>query len=516
MDRWTSKPIACQGGLMLHLDSLTQGTQFPGSARTLQNYERSQEGGYRKINGFTKYDSNAVTGGTNNPVLGVKVFNGGVLACRKNSGGTDNIVYFSSGSGWTAVSSTTRGGSPTKARFIEYSITEPVAIMCDGVNPAWKYNGTTETTLNGSGAPSDPKFAALFRNRLALSGYGDGSKLTISAPNDDTDYTGGGGAAEINVGDTVTGLGTFRDDLIIFCRTSIKKLTGSTSSDFAIAEVVKSIGCISHDTIKELGGDLVYLATDGIRSYAATERNEDVELGIISQAIQPIIRPLLSQSFDEDKYASCVIRRKSQYRLFVNDTNTTEADAEGYLGYFTDTPLTPLGQYEWSLMRGIRPYCSDSEYGTDNDELSVIGHPTNGYVYQLESGNTFDGTIIEAIYRSPDLTFDDATLRKVFFKADIFTQVEGDTDFDMQLILDRDVSGAIQPSPININRSGSIAVYGSATYGTSIYGEFESPLFKRNLIGSGFFGAFQFTSTTGDAPFRIDSFQIQFSVKGRR
>jgi hypothetical protein len=42
------------------MSPLQQGINMPGSARTLRNFEPSVEGGYRRIEGFDKYDSNII------------------------------------------------------------------------------------------------------------------------------------------------------------------------------------------------------------------------------------------------------------------------------------------------------------------------------------------------------------------------------------------------------------------------------------------------------------------------
>lgn len=513
-DRWESLPIQCKGGLILDTDALTQGTTMPGSAKILQNFEPAIEGGYRRLTGFSKYDSAAVPGTSNEPVTGVKVAFAGVFATRKLL--TDNAIYYSTGSGWgSPLNGTARTGTVNKARFISYSITKPVIVQVDGNNYAWKWDGASETLLNGAGAPSNPKYAAMVLNRLALSGYGDGSKLTLSAPNNDADYAAANGAAEINVGDTVVGLKTFRETLYLFCRRGIKKLVGTSLSDFQIVNVSESIGCLSGDTITEVGGDLVFLSPSGFRSLAGTEKVDDIELGSLSTPIQPLIRTTISSNFSENVYSSLTIRNKNQYRCFLNNPNSTTTDNIGFLARVTDTPLQPHGIYEWAVLRGIKPYCADSDL-ISNQEIAVIGHPTSGYVHKLETGNTFDGTNIEAIYRSPDITFEDATIRKVFQKINIYTQVEGNFEVLLNLKLDGENTAVLQPNGQILNQTGAAALYGTAVYGTDTYGEFTYPVFYRNLVGSGFTGAFLFSCANDKAPFRIDSFQVQYSVKGRR
>ena len=53
-------PIEFRGGLITNMSPLQQGINSPGSARTLRNFEPSVEGGYRRIEGFNKYDSNII------------------------------------------------------------------------------------------------------------------------------------------------------------------------------------------------------------------------------------------------------------------------------------------------------------------------------------------------------------------------------------------------------------------------------------------------------------------------
>jgi hypothetical protein len=512
------------GGLVLNVDTLGQGTMMPGSARKLQNFEPAIAGGYRRINGYEKFDTDVVPGDTDEPVLGVKVGLGGVFAVRKT--GTDNAIYFSTGGGWSGpLNGTARTGSVTKARGLSYSIVEPTVLFTDGFNYAWKYNGTTETVINGVGAPADPKYAAIFRDRLVLSGYSSNvSAISISGPGSDTDFTGGGGAIEINVGDEVTGIYTFRDTLYIFCKNSLHSLSGTSATNFAIQDVAASIGCVSQDTIREIGGDVIYLSYDGFRSLAATIRVGDIELGLVSGNIQPLVTQVLDAALGEDAFATITIAKKSQYRLFINDPSVNEEDATGFLAKYdgrapSESPSASDLKFSWATLLGIKPYSADSAF-TNNQEYSVFGHPTSGYVYRLESGSTFDGVNIQAVYRTPDIVFAsdkiDSTIRKVFQKATFYMQVEGDINMNVALRLDREQDDILQPDAVAFEQIGTLPVYGTAVYGTSSYGALETVVFKTNLIGSGFTGAFELSISDDSAPVRIDSFVVQLAAKGKR
>ena len=90
----------------------------------------------------------------------------------------------------------------------------------------------------------------------------------------------GASAGFVDVGDIVTGIKVFRNSLIIFCKNSIYELTNLDSTPI-IKSVTKNIGCISGNSIQEIGGDLIFLAPDGLRTIAGTDRIDDIELGTV-------------------------------------------------------------------------------------------------------------------------------------------------------------------------------------------------------------------------------------------
>lgn len=518
---WESEVVVCKGGLVLNVDALTQGASQQGTAKVLQNYECALEGGYRRINGYTKWDIATVPGDSTTPILGVKVALGGVFAARRVAATPTTDIYFSTGSGWgSRINTANRGGNPNRVRFITYSITKPSIIGTDGVNPAFKYDGTTYTLLNGTGAPTNPKYAEMFNSSIALAGYSvNPQNLIISAPVTDTDFNAADGAIEINVGDVIVGLKNFRNTLYVFCLNRIFKIVTDPTTTYALQQVTDEIGCLSGDTVQEIGGDLLYLAPDGFRSVAGTFNIGDVDLSLQSRNIQPLIRTQVIGDTGISQYSSCPIRKKSQYRCWFYDSSISKANAFGVIGkaeqgqYLSGYNQTFV-QYSWSTLIGIQPYCADS-YVANTGEVAVIGDPSNGLVYQLETGNDFDGTGIVAAYSSPYLTFKDASLRKVIQKASIYTEVEGANSINLNLLFDYKNSGVLQPATNILTVTGAFASYGSAIYGTDLYGGVAFPVFKQNLVGSGFTTSFNFNST-GGAPYRIDSYQIVYGQKGRR
>jgi hypothetical protein len=58
----------------------------------------------------------------------------------------------------------------------------------------------------------------------------------------------------------------FRDSLIIFCEDQIFRLIGSSAADFKIELVTRNIGCTDGFSLQEIGGDILFLAPDGLRT----------------------------------------------------------------------------------------------------------------------------------------------------------------------------------------------------------------------------------------------------------
>ena len=92
--------INCEGGLDL-VSSTALLFRTPGVAQRLNNFESSIHGGYRRINGYTKFGSSTVTGGSNQ-VEGIFAYAKGVIACAGS-----NIYYSTNGNSWTQINKDT-------------------------------------------------------------------------------------------------------------------------------------------------------------------------------------------------------------------------------------------------------------------------------------------------------------------------------------------------------------------------------------------------------------------------
>ena len=80
-DAWETFRIEFKGGLITNLSPLQQAINAPGSARILRNYEPSIDGGYKRIQGYEKFDS-AIIAPYGNPVVNGASQSGTSLALR--------------------------------------------------------------------------------------------------------------------------------------------------------------------------------------------------------------------------------------------------------------------------------------------------------------------------------------------------------------------------------------------------------------------------------------------------
>ena len=486
------------GGLMLDKDAFTLP---PGAATQLQNFEPDINGGYRRINGFTKYDSNQV-GGSSDTILGVHIYKDQVIASQGTA------VYKGSGSGWTSIDTgRTSAGRYDFANF-NFNNTEKV-IWCDGANSPSSYDNSTVTDLTN--APSDPEFVAIFKNHVFFGGMSTNpQEVVFSAPFDETDYTAANGAGSVRVDSAVKKLKVFRDRLFIFCEDEIFFLAGSSIADFQLQPVTRNIGCVDGFSVQEIAGDIVYLAPDGLRTIAGTEKIGDVELGTVSKAIQPRL-----DNIDTDRISSVVIRGKTQYRLFFPGDSQAVAAAPGIIGVIKSGVEGGMG-WEYADIKGIKPaYCAS---GFISGTETVLHGGYDGYVYQQESGDDFDGTDMSAIYRSPDFTMGDAGIRKLMQRIIWNYDNDGAVDSKFRIRYDFNSSDVPQPAEYDLTTGAAVAIYGftTSTYGTAVYGSSGTPLVRQSVEGGGFTVAVRLDDTAGAAPISLKGYQLEFTPGGRR
>ena len=409
-------------------------------------------------------------------------------------------------------------------QFVNYESegTYGTVYITDGNNKIAEFQITTVggsnvfhfETLERS-TPVNPKRATIFSERLIVAGQSDSdSTVAYSTRLKPYDFTGAS-AGTIDTGDVIVGIKVFRNSLVVFCKNSIFELTNLDSTPI-LKSVTKNIGCVDGNTIQEIGGDLVFLAPDGLRTVAGTARIGDVELSSISRKILPLINNLLA-NISSFKISSMVIRERSQYRLFYFQSGQAASSQKGIIGTFKfDANGVPA--FEWSETLGMEIKKCTSDLDINNKEVQ-FGANESGYVYQLDTGNNFDGSNIDAQFQTPDMDYGDNGLRKSLYAVKANIEPEG-TNNNLKLLVRYDFESTEVPQPgaVAVGNLSSAAIFGasSSVFGTSVFGAVVLPSKRMIVTGSGFSNNFKFFSNDTDAPYSVNGMFVSFIAGGRR
>ena len=523
--------VACAGGLVNSANAIDL-LRTPGVATELRNFEVSIEGGYRRINGYTKFGTNQPTGSTTD-ILGVMPYADGVVVCAGTNiyftqDGTTylqiNKISHSSGdnySTFTGKSVTARTGQGQ----IQFAMFEGAAqdygtiIIADGANKPFSFRMegtgalsartyfTEEVTVTGTKYAT---FITSHDHHLIAAGVEDNENTVYySVYNDPLDFSGTGAGA-VTISDKVVGVRGFRQDLFIFCENSIHKLINiNSSSTVAVVPVAENVGCLSGYSIQEIGGDLIFLAPDGLRTVAGTARIGDVELGTVSKAIQPTVTDL-ANNINLYTISSVVLREKSQYRLFYTNTGADNTAQRGIIG-----TLRPDG-FQWSETRGIEVTAIGSGFNTDGIEKYYHGD-TDGYIYSHDTGNNFDGNEVLARYETPNYDYGDLGTLKTLHYLRVSASAEGVVEPNVQVRFD--YSSTDVPQPADLFDLGIIdppSKFSDAVFGTNVFGGASNPLIRVPLQGSGTSNNFTVISEDTKAPYTINGFYVDYIPSGRR
>ena len=539
--------LACEGGLDKSSSSFEL-LRRPGAATRLRNFEVDIAGGYRRINGFSAFGGgSAANPSTDNDILGLHVYADGVIACSSTNiyfsqdgeswlqinmgsvaGGGDNYSTFT---GRSAVARTSQG----KAHFATYEgdTAYGEVVITDegsGVLPFYfKMTGTDSSLSNRTffaktitvSSTEYPKFCVMHDKHLVVGGASTTpNTIYYSGTNDIDDFTSSG-SGSIKLDDQVVGLKSFRDDLIIFCRNSIWKLENiNVSASIAVVPITKNIGCLDGRSIQEIGGDLVFLAPDGIRTLAGTVRIGDVELGTVSRSIQPIMKDI-ADNIGSYNISTIVIRDKSQYRLYYGSSSTGDA-SEGIIGTLK-TNEQGFTQFQWSETFGIDA-SSAATSGFDSDGVEKYYHGDYaGAVFNHDTGdNLLDTsgteTNIVAEYQTPDLDYGDLGTLKTLKYVKVSATPEGTVSTKLRIRYNYDDPDTPQPSDYTLSIDKP-SLFGTAVFGSTaahVFGAASDPITRQVVEGSGHSNYFRIFSDDQNSPYTINGLYIDYAPSGRQ
>jgi hypothetical protein len=286
---------------------------------------------------------------------------------------------------------------------------------CDGKNKAFEWDGTYYTPIETGMTVDTPVHIIAHRSHLFL--MFPGGSIQHSSIGQPYLWSAVTGAAELGVGDEGTGFLSMINVLAVFARNSTHLLYGTSSADWELIPHSDESGAIQW-TIQKIGAG-IYLDDRGLTSLSATDQYGDFAASIISKFIHPYLRTKMGEV-----QGSIRVKDKNQYRLFFSDMRavTLTMDGNKVIG-FTRQMYDKL------------PVCVCSSENTSGEEEIFFGS-TDGYVYQMDSGNSFNGNPIEGVIKfhfnhlkSPSTK---KRIRKIMLELDapIDTYINANVEFD--------------------------------------------------------------------------------------
>lgn len=250
---------------------------------------------------------------------------------------------------------------------------------CDGVNRGFEFDGTTYAPVTTGASPDTPKHCEVHKAQMV---WAIQSSMIISGPGTPYRYSTTDSGAQIAVGDTITGFliqpgAQTTAALAVFGLSSTFMLYGTGLSTWNLVPYNTGTGG-AHYTAQNLSQSYI-LDHQGVVGLATSLAYGNFTQATVTVGIKSFINDKRSRAS-----ASTLRRDSSQYRLFFSD---------GYGLYVTIVNGKLIGAMPVYFPTPV--FCAWEGTLTTNNEVSFFGG-TDGYVYQMDSGSSFDGVSIEA------------------------------------------------------------------------------------------------------------------------
>lgn len=254
-----------------------------------------------------------------------------------------------------------------------------------GVHKAFQFDGTNFAFITTGMTSDTPSHVCEHKNHLFLA---FGSSVQHSGTGDPLTWTVVTGATEIGVGDDLTNFIKVPGDssggaLVLQARNRTKVLYGNDSADWNLVDFNPDAGGL--EWTGQWLGQGVYLDDLGLTTLSASQRFGNFDEADIADQVRPYLNDLRTSAI-----ASCVVRSKSQYRVFFSG---------GGALYVTFKAGKPSGLMPVTLTDPVTCVCS---LEASSGEEEVFFGSTDGFVYQMERGTSHDG---DALSWSAELAY---------------------------------------------------------------------------------------------------------------
>lgn len=266
------------------------------------------------------------------------------------------------------------------------------------------------------------------------------------------------GANELATGDVITNLKDQPGDILgVFNRNRTYLLYGDDVNNWDLVNFSLERGAIEWSA-QDLGWSF-YADDRGVQNLAQTDAFGDLKMGAISERVDPLYQRQKKNIVD-----SVRIKTKNQYRLFFSDN-------AGLLMRWDNDPTHRIGP-RYTFMPFEYSHKVESivaEEDVDGFERVFFGSD-NGFVYEAEKGESFDGGIIDYFLRLAFCHCQSPRQKKRFHKATI--QVDAPDVPDLQFSPEYSYGAPDQPPPSVFGFPEGTLNVGGGIWGTDFWGDF--------------------------------------------
>lgn len=368
----------------------------------------------------------------------------------------------------------------------------------DGKNRGWEFDGTTLVPIKTGMATDTPTHVAVHKNYLFFT---FGPSLQNSGIGTPYIWSPVYGANESVMPEDITNIIQLPGNqstgaLAVYTDSNTFILYGSSSSDFKLVPFNTGFGAKA------------YTAENMEQSYALDNRgivglNTTLNYGNFDPNVLTLnVRPF-TQVRRNSATASALNREKSQYRVFYSD---------GYGLYLTLVNGKSYGAMPVYFPNPVNCWC---EGATPNGAETSFFGSTNGMVYRMDAGTSFDGTAIDYRFVTTFNAIGSPRLLKRFRKAAL--EVTGNTYAEFQFSWTLSYADATikdQPAGATYNTSLTQAYWDASYWDAMAWDGRNLAPSEVELGGSGENIAVQISGSSAYyQPFTINTLVLHYSMR---
>ena len=364
------------------------------------------------------------------------------------------------------------------------------ALHYDSTSGTWSKMSDTATWGAPTGITTfDPSSAVSAYGRSWVGGITeDPNSLFYSQVGEHHNFSASGsGSLNLNSVwgyDVIVGLEIFNNQLIVFGKFNIAIYNGPWDIDvtdgtetFGLSEIIKGVGCVSRDSIKAFGDDILFLSADGVRSLNRTKIQDKMPLTDLTKNVKNDIIKNITASDKKDIKAAYnhaggyyIISFTGINQHYVLDFRAINPDNTPRVTKWQFTsnhsPKSFLSLYDGTLYVGL---------GSDNHHGALYTY--DGYFDIDHESGSFVNKPYQSNWKSVYMDFGDPSIAKILKKLRFVLDGGRESDISIKWLRDYASTYDEHTKTIVPEAVGDIYLFGASNslFGQAKYGLLFTP-----------------------------------------